>query len=547
MKSFNSLSRSIVFSTALIFCSAPGLHAQWSGSIGPTGAVYREGNVGIGAGLSTPSSLLHLLGGDVTLQYSGTTSANVIFSDAANVAIGSIGAAGSKLVFATGATGSTGAGIIIDGSNNVGIGTASPTALLHVNGTLKANVLEVTGFNSPTHYELKVAGYDIGKLSAYGLSIGDNVPLNSGMGNFVMGSGNELSYLSTMSFVSGFENTSQGIENFIHGYQNVVSCNGLLGLNFALGGNNYISQSGSLLSQGLNFSLGNSNRIESEGEAGVNYTLGIDNLIENNAEAGGNFIMGIENDISYDNNGGNGGNFAIGYANKIGVTPPGGDFEGTPGINFLTGVANSIEGGSAACFGWGAGLGFNNTFGSFSIGLSSGIAGGTGSATYLQNDIPKSLMVGFSDDATLFVKDGHVGINTTTEGSALYVNGRTGAYGYSVVSAVNNDYGKAFVVHNKANSPTEENFRIYGNGETNITVNDDAANAFSISKRGSSSTVDNFKVNGKGEVEAKRIKIGDVTTPSGNDYTLYVEKGILAERFKCALKSTADWSDFVFD
>lgn len=44
-----------------------------------------------------------------------------------------------------------------------------------------------------------------------------------------------------------------------------------------------------------------------------------------------------------------------------------------------------------------------------------------------------------------------------------------------------------------------------------------------------------------------RMKIGNVTTPSANNYSLYVEKGILAESFKCAIKSTSDWSDYVFD
>jgi hypothetical protein len=139
-----------------------------------------------------------------------------------------------------------------------------------------------------------------------------------------------------------------------------------------------------------------------------------------------------------------------------------------------------------------------------------------------------------------------VGINTTTESSALYVNSETGAYGYSTILGVVNDYTKAFAVHKNDGSTTSENFRIYGNGETNISV-DENVKAFSVSRRGSSSTVDNFTVNGNGEVEAKRIKIGDVTTPSSSDYTLYVEKGVLAERLKCALKSTSDWSDFVFD
>lgn len=42
-----------------------------------------------------------------------------------------------------------------------------------------------------------------------------------------------------------------------------------------------------------------------------------------------------------------------------------------------------------------------------------------------------------------------------------------------------------------------------------------------------------------------KVSIGSVTTPG--DYSLYVEKGILAERFRCAIKTTADWQDGVFD
>jgi hypothetical protein len=30
-------------------------------------------------------------------------------------------------------------------------------------------------------------------------------------------------------------------------------------------------------------------------------------------------------------------------------------------------------------------------------------------------------------------------------------------------------------------------------------------------------------------------------------YSLYVQGGVLAERYKCALSSTSDWSDYVFD
>gem|GEM_PF-2625940 len=51
-----------------------------------------------------------------------------------------------------------------------------------------------------------------------------------------------------------------------------------------------------------------------------------------------------------------------------------------------------------------------------------------------------------------------------------------------------------------------------------------------------------------------RLQIGDVPTSStsastlATDYSLYVEKGVIAEKFKCALKGDAtNWSDYVFD
>lgn len=40
------------------------------------------------------------------------------------------------------------------------------------------------------------------------------------------------------------------------------------------------------------------------------------------------------------------------------------------------------------------------------------------------------------------------------------------------------------------------------------------------------------------------VTIGNVTSPAG--YKLYVEQGILTEKVKVAVKSTANWSDYVF-
>lgn len=58
-------------------------------------------------------------------------------------------------------------------------------------------------------------------------------------------------------------------------------------------------------------------------------------------------------------------------------------------------------------------------------------------------------------------------------------------------------------------------------------------------------TTGNAKIGGTADIVG-RVKIGDVTIPN-SDYMLYVEKGILAERYKCALKSdNTNWSDYVF-
>jgi hypothetical protein len=56
-----------------------------------------------------------------------------------------------------------------------------------------------------------------------------------------------------------------------------------------------------------------------------------------------------------------------------------------------------------------------------------------------------------------------------------------------------------------------------------------------------------------GDFSAKFISIGDVplakrdAVASSGSYSLIVEKGILSEKLKVALKSTADWADYVFE
>lgn len=57
-----------------------------------------------------------------------------------------------------------------------------------------------------------------------------------------------------------------------------------------------------------------------------------------------------------------------------------------------------------------------------------------------------------------------------------------------------------------------------------------------------------FQIKGDGKVIVGRSAGSSPTFWNfPGDYNLYVEKGILTEKVKVAIKNTADWSDFVFD
>ncbi len=81
-----------------------------------------------------------------------------------------------------------------------------------------------------------------------------------------------------------------------------------------------------------------------------------------------------------------------------------------------------------------------------------------------------------------------------------------------------------------------------------ITENSDGELLFDIGNGGAADKVvfaGDVHVTGITDLDG-RVKIGNVTVPNP-DYMLICEKGILAERYKCALKSDAtNWSDYVF-
>ncbi|MBL7777589.1 MAG: hypothetical protein JNK66_04740 [Chitinophagales bacterium] len=104
------------------------------------------------------------------------------------------------------------------------------------------------------------------------------------------------------------------------------------------------------------------------------------------------------------------------------------------------------------------------------------------------------------------------------------------------------------LVENKATPDWNAQLRWVGNtGNARHIITEEEGNLLvDVGHNGNAN--DKLKVAGNAEITGT-VQIGNVSTPctTNSCYSLYVEKGILAERFKCAIKTTGDWSDYVFD
>lgn len=80
-------------------------------------------------------------------------------------------------------------------------------------------------------------------------------------------------------------------------------------------------------------------------------------------------------------------------------------------------------------------------------------------------------------------------------------------------------------------------------GYTTYSILQSASNGLSIFNDATNKISMYFASNGDVNVLGK-LSIGNVSTP-GN-YSLYVEKGILTEKVRVALKNSSDWADYVF-
>ena len=88
-----------------------------------------------------------------------------------------------------------------------------------------------------------------------------------------------------------------------------------------------------------------------------------------------------------------------------------------------------------------------------------------------------------------------------------------------------------------------DDVRIYSNDIADTTIV--AIYNFESQNLGGNNSLYWTKDNNDLFYEAGRVRIGDVTTPTG--YQLYVEEGILTEKLKISLKDAGQWADFVFE
>lgn len=283
----------------------------------------------------------------------------------------------------------------------------------------------------------------------------------------------------------------------------------------------------------------------------------------NNCDATGirSFAGGYDTDVS--------GAYSVGMGLRAKVTSSN---------SFAFGYYTNVSGGHSLGFGYktkvpGAyaiGMGYQaDASGNWSLALgrdvkSSGLHSivlgkGVSTSTPLTNGINQSLMVGFNSNVpTFFVGGangsgtyGKVGVGTSTPSVTFEVGDVNGSNeidtklnGFTLVDGANSSlmFGNgggighwALEMHTNGlnfwkpfgSMGGHDNYLLYLHNNGNVGVNTDNPTA-------------QFTVNGKTLIGTP----GVVPTPDG--YKLFVEEGILAEKVKVALYTTADWADYVF-
>ncbi len=166
----------------------------------------------------------------------------------------------------------------------------------------------------------------------------------------------------------------------------------------------------------------------------------------------------------------------------------------------------------------------------------------------LNNSKPAFWVQTNSHDAIYADKYGNIAIGHTSPNTLLHVYGPQG--GTDLFRVANNkmtaifagSYGYVGIGNDNPSYQLDVTGDVHSTADIMGDMNASIAGHATIG--GYATVTGNINGNADAIISGK-VVIGSVTAPSG--YSLYVEKGVLADKFKCAVHGSSDWMDFVFD
>jgi len=142
-----------------------------------------------------------------------------------------------------------------------------------------------------------------------------------------------------------------------------------------------------------------------------------------------------------------------------------------------------------------------------------------------------------NDDTNVFYNNGKVGLG---------LQGNVGIGTTSPIHKLHLQTVGRDGIRLEGNNTGDAIFQVDNGGGTHYIFDKSNENTFNIES--ANDLV--FRTNGPSErmriTESGKVQIGNVVSTS-NSYKLFVETGILSEKVKVAVKSTGDWSDYVFE